>query len=234
MKNIVGGLLVLIGSASAETFTVGQKVIEVPSPKGFAQVTPQMGAVYRLMSLQMSDPVNDSLAYYISESGVPVAMTGGMPPLERYCILKVSKKLKDMAVGSREFAKFKNIIKRQNKQLLKSIEAKMPNLMDKICKGISKEVDVAFSLESFQMIPLDPHYETDNAIAYSMYINYEVSAEGSKKDFIISATTTTVNMAGKILFLHCYGPREELEWTRSASKAWAEMVMESNAQPPSH
>ena len=84
------------------------------------------------------------------------------------------------------------------------------------------------------MVPLDPHYETDNAFAYSMYINYGVTVEGSKEDFIVSATATFVNVAGKILFLYCYGPQKDLEWTRSASKDWAGMVMASNDQPPSH
>ena len=65
-----------------------------------------------------------------------------------------------------------------------------------------------------------------------MYINYGVSAEGAKEKVIVSATTTFVNVSGKVLFLYCYGPQDELEWTRSASKSWVEKVMVSNTQPP--
>ena len=234
MTKIVSSLLffVLIGSTSAEPFTIGGRVLEIPSPSGFYKVTPQMDAVYRL-SLQMVDPMNDQLAYYISESDVPVAMSGEIPPLDRYFILKVNKKLKTMMVGSKDFTKLKNITKQQNRQMLKSVEEKMPSLIDKMSKGISEEFDVNFAMKLSQIVPLDPHYETDNAFAYSMYINYGVVAEGSKEDLIVSATATFVNVAGKILFLYCYGPQKDLEWTRSASKAWASMVMERNALPPS-
>jgi hypothetical protein len=224
--------IVLFGSASADPFTVGGKVLEIPSPSGFHQVTPQMDAVYRL-SLQMADPMNDQLAYYISESDVFVAMSGEIPFLERYFTLKVNKKLKTMVIGSKDFTELKNITKQQNRQMLKSVEEKMPSLMDKMSKGISKEFDVNFAMKLSQMVPLDPHYETENAFAYSMYINYGVVVDGSKEDFIVSATVTLVNVAGKILFLYCYGLQEELEWTRTASKAWTGMVMESNTQPPS-
>jgi len=181
----------------------------------------------------MADPVNDQLAYYIAESDIPVAMSGEIPSLERYYILKVNKKLKDMVVGFKDFAELKSITKRQNKEILKSVESQIPGLMEKTSKGISKEFDVNFALQLSQMIPLDPHYETDNAFAYSMYINYGASVEGSKEDFIVSATATSANVAGKILFLYCYGPQKDLEWTRNASKAWAGMVMDSNSQPPS-
>ncbi len=109
----------------------------------------------------------------------------------------------------------------------------MLSLMEKTSKGISKEFDVDIALKLSQVVPLDPHYEADAAFAYSMYINYGAAVEGSKKDFIVSATATFVNVAGKILFLYCYGPQEDLEWTRKASKAWAEMIMASNDQPPS-
>lgn len=40
-------------------------------------------------------------------------------------------------------------------------------------------------------------------------------------------------MAGKVIFLYCYGPQKELKWTRNASKAWADMIMANNDQPPS-
>jgi len=235
MKTIISSLLILFlaGLVNAATFSVGGKDLEIPSPNGFSLVTQEMDAVYRL-SLQMADPMNDQLAYYIPESDVPVAMSGEIPSLERYYILKVNKKLKNMVIGSKDFVELKRVSKRQNREILKSVETKMPSLMEKTSKGISEEFDVDVALKLSKMVLLDPHYETDNAFAYSMYINYGSTVEGSKEDFIVSATTTFVNGGGKILLLYCYGPQEELEWTRSASKAWAGMVMASNAQPPSH
>ena len=219
------------GSVYAEVFSVGGKELAIPSPEGFSPVTQQMDAVYR-MSLQMVDPKNDQLAYYISDSDIPTAIAGELPSLDRNCVLKVNRQLKNMIVGSKDFAELKSIIKRQNKEIFESLEAHIPGLMKGTSEGISKEFDVDLALEISQMIPLDPHYEADNALAYSMYINYGVSLDGTKEELIVSATATIMNVSGKVLFLYCYGPKGELEWTRSASKSWAEDVMDSNTPPP--
>ncbi|MDH5427675.1 MAG: hypothetical protein OEZ57_15670 [Nitrospirota bacterium] len=235
MKNILSIIVLLIFTESvyADTFYVGGKQLNIPSPNGFSPVTEQMDAVYRL-SLQMAaDPMSDQLAYYIPESEIPVAMAGEIPlHLQRFFYLKVDKKLKDTVLGSKEFAEFKSVIKRQNTEILKLVESKISNVLKETSNRVSKELDVNLALQLSQMVPLDPHYETDNAIAYSMYLNGGVEVEGEKEDIIVSGTVTIVNVAGKILLLVCGGPQEDLEWTRNASKAWADSVMASNSEPP--
>lgn len=218
-------------SVYADTFTVGDRELVVPSPQGFSCVTPQMDKVYRL-SLQVIDPMNDQLAYYISETDIPSAIEGELPPLEYTFILKVNKKLKNIIVGSADFAELKRMTKNQNKEIYESIKSEMPDYLDKMNKGIGQEFDMDFALRLSKFVPLDPHYETDNALAYSMYINYGVISEGIQKSVIVSATCTFVNLSGKVLFLYCYGPRDQLEWTRNASRAWTERIIVDNVQPP--
>jgi len=215
----------------AEDFYVGETKLSIPPPAGYVRVTPEMDAVHRLI-MQMSDPMNDLIAYYISESDAPSARQGIIPLLEKTFCVKVSKQLKGMTVGAPDFSEFKNIIKHQNQQIMEAVKSQIPELFDNISKGISKEfeTDVAFKLS--QIIPLEPHYESDNALAYSMYIKYGVAAGGRKGDIVTAVTSTFVNTAGKVLFLYCDTPKNELEWTRSACKLWAEAVMASNPQPP--
>jgi hypothetical protein len=224
-------LLTLSTSVFAESFNIAGKEVTVPTPDGYVLVTKEMDAVYRLL-MQMADPMNDLLAYYISESDAPTAIEGNVPPLERTFMLKVNKNIKGMLVGSRDFEKLKSTIKRQNKEIFESMKSKIPDMMDKTSKGISKEFDMNFAFEISQMIPLDPHYEADNALSYSMYINYGVSSEGVKEASVVSATATFVNVSGKVIFLYCYGPQGDLDWSRNASRAWADRVMASNGQPP--
>jgi hypothetical protein len=231
-RTIVALILIFIsGYAYAGSFNIGGKGVVIPDPQGFSYVNQEMNAVYRL-SLKMTDPKNDQLAYYISNSDIPMALNGEIPPLERTFLLKVNKQLKNMVIGLKDFAGLKNMTKRQNKEFFESIKSQVPDLMKDASAGISKEFNVDFAMQISQMIPLDPHYEADNALSYSMYINYGVLTEGAKEESIVSATATYVNVAGKVLFLYCYGPKGDLEWTRSASKEWAEQIMNSNTQPP--
>jgi len=224
-------LFFISGLAYANNFNIGGKDVVIPTPQGFSYVTQEMNAVYRL-SLRMVDPKNDQLAYYISDSDTPMAMSGEIPPLERTFLVKVNKQLKNMVIGSKDFTELKNMTKRQNKEIFESVKSQVPGLMKDASEGISKEFDVDFAIQISQMIPLEPHYEAGNALSYSMYINYGVTTEGTKEESIVSATVTYANVAGKVLFLYCYAPKAELEWTRSASKSWAEQIMNSNSQPP--
>ena len=210
-----------------ESYDIGGTEIAIPTPDQYVQVTKRMDAVNRLHS-HMSDPMNDLLASYIPQSEVAIAMKGELPVLEKGFVLKVNKNLKSVVVNSRDFAEFKSVTKSQNKEIYQSIKSKLPNILKKNSQGISKEFNVDVALEISQIIPLDPHYEADNTLSYSMYIIYKVSEGLQEQEYITSATATAINVSGKILFLYCYGAQKDLEWTQNASRAWSDKVIASN------
>ena len=192
-----------------------------------------MTAVNRFCEqIAAADPANDTLASYILESGVPTARAGEIPPLERTFILKVNRQLQNLTVGKNDFAEFKKIIRNQNDELLKNANPQIREGMSKMSEGVSQDFDINFAMEISQMVPLAPHYEEENAIAFSMFANYGVAAEEVKKTNIVAATSTYLNAAGRVLFLYSYGPQGDLGWTRTTSRDWGKRVMESNTQPP--
>ena len=234
MKNLRAILSVILLAASAQaadTFNINGKDIIVPAPKGFVRVTDEMIVVKRLVQ-QMQDPVNDTLAYYISESAVPAAMAGEIPEVDRWFSLKINKQLRNMTVGNNDFSRLKEAMKGQNQKMFEEVKAQIPEHMNKMSQGVSQEFDMEFAMSISQMVPLDPHYESDNAWGFSMYLKNEVTVGSEKKNTIISATSTFLNTSGAVLFLYGYGPQNQLEWTRSASMKWAENVMTNNSQPP--
>jgi len=218
---------------TAETFSINGNEISVPSPAGFVRVTDDMTAVAKMVQ-QMNDSMNDTLAYYIMESDVPTAMAGKVPSLEKTFILKVNKELRNMTVGKDDFSQLKSMTKNQNQQIFENVKAQLPEEMKHISQGMSQEFNIDFAMNVSQMVPLEPHYEAENALAFSMYINYGVTAGQEKIEGIVASTATFLNAAGTVLFLYGYAPKDELEWTRDASMSWAESVMERNSQPPFH
>ena len=232
-RNIAIALLLLqnLSLFAADTFTINGRDITVPAPQGFVRITDDMTAVKRVIQ-QIVDSGTDTLAYYIMESEVPAAMAGEIPSLERTFCLKVDKKLRNMTIGKNDFSQLKSTTKNQNQQIFEDINAQIPELMKNMSQGMSQEFDVDIAMNISQMLPLEPHYEAENALAYSMYINYGVSAGNENIEEIAPATVTFLNASGTVLFLYGFAPKDELEWTRSASMNWAESVMASNSQPP--
>ena len=237
MKINITITLLLLNSLSllaADTFTINGQEITVPVPRGFARVTEDMAAL-KPISVQTAnaDPYNDTLAFYIKESKVPTAMQGGMPDLEKYFVLKVHKELRNMTIGKDFFSQLKCVVKSQNQQIFEDVKAQIPEIMSNFSQGVSQEYNIDFAMNISQMVPLETHYEAENAVAFSMYSNLGFSSGGEKIEKINSATSTLLNTSGNVLFLYAYGPRGELEWTRSASMDWAESVMTSNSKPSS-
>ncbi len=212
----------------AESYDIGGKKITIPVPNGYVRVTEEMDAVYRLhhFSMQTVDPKSDLLASYIPESNAPIAREGDLPHNERMCAVLVNKSIKRQLMSYQDFAEFKSIIKFVNKEALKSFMPEVQVRMDKTSQEISKEFGNDFAFEMSQLIPLDPHYESDNALSYSMYMT-GVSA-GSSEEESVYATYTLVNVSGKVFFLSCAGNQHDLEWTRNTSRAWLDKVTASN------
>ena len=242
MKKLFCSLALLMASPSmfarADTFEIGGKAIVVPVPQGFVRVTEAMPTVNRFCEqIAAADPANDTLASYILESGVPTAIAGEIPLLDRYFILKVNNGIQRLTVSKNDFAEFKKIIRDQNDALWKRVDPMIREGMSKMSEGVSQEFDVKFTVEISQVVPLAPHYEEENALAFSMFssASYEVAAEevGEVKETnITSGTSTYLNAAGRVLFLYSYGQQGDLEWTRTASRDWANEVLGSNLQPP--
>ena len=232
-RNIAIALLLLqnLSLFAADTFTINGRDITVPAPQGFVRITEEMTAM-EIIVQQTEDPMNDTLAYYIMESDIPAAMAGEVPSLERTFVLKVNKELRNMTMGKNDFSQFKSTTKSQNQQIFEDVKAQIPEQMKNMSQRMSQEFDVDVAMNISQMVPLEPHYEAENALAFSMYINYGVSAGNENIEEVASATTTFVNASGAVLFLYGFAPKDELDWTRSASTSWAESVMASNSQPP--
>lgn len=228
-------LLILFFSntlAYAETFDIDGKQIIVDPPDGFVRVTEDMVAVFELCS-QMSDPVNDVLAYYIPQTDAPAAKKGKLPLLEKMFVLKVSKNLKDALFGIQEFAELKKITKRHNKEIVASLQSELPDLMKKLQQENSKELDLDYALQISKIIPFTPHYETENVISYSMYLKLGIQGDEPPEEATLAATLNIVNLSGKVLFLYCYGTQENLEWTRYTSLEWVDHALARNVQPSS-
>jgi hypothetical protein len=220
-------LLVPTAELFADSFDVDGTDIEVPAPVGFVMVTEEMEAVERLAA-QMSDSMNDQLAYYVSEADAPTARRGEIPPLTYNCLLKVNKQIKAKMVSAKDFATLKKATAEVNQQLTDKLKAEVGDQLEKISEDISGEFDIDFAMQLSDVIPLDPHLDEANAFGYSMYIKY-ADASG---DSVIAASMAMVNASGKVLFLYAYAPEDELELTRKTSTAWVNAVLAASGAPP--
>ena len=205
----------------AEDFDISGTTISVPAPKGFVKVSKEMGLVYRYCQ-QMHDPVNDTLATYISEADAAKAFKGEIPDVKKYFILKVNKKLKEIPIAPKDFAELKTITKNSNQVTIDTLKNELGEAFDVTKNQVKKEFDLDVAFDVSKVIPLPAHYETDQAIAFSMFANLDMNVEGKTQELHLAVTSAFLLKSGKVLFLYNYAPIDDLEWTRQTSQAWVE------------
>lgn len=229
MKTIWLALFLILPTVSgASEISVGGVSLAIPNPDGFRPVTPQMALLYEVQK-EFVAPENEEFVAFIPEQDIPAALNGNIPDMPRRFTVQTAKSLIGASVSNSDFAKLKDIIRTQNNELIKKVEAQLPNLIRKMNEGITKKynVDLAFSVS--QMVPMPVHDETDRTLAYSALVKYDMKDEhGNPAPFVAVVTATFVHVKSKVLFLYSYAEESGIEWSRETSRHWADSVVASN------
>ena len=224
-------MVVSNGTMSADVFSIHNTSIEIPPPKQFVMVTEDMPSVFRFMDA-LEDPFNDTLALYVPEAIIPSILDGENPNYERWFVLKVNKDIQSLSINSSQFGELREVVRTQYRELLADAEEMIPELAEKSSQRLSDESGYDVDLDVGQMVPLAPHFEDHQTISYSMFVRQSMSIDGERDADNITATSTTLNAAGKVLLLYSYGNAGDLEWTREASVDWANEIANANDAPP--
>jgi hypothetical protein len=140
-------------------------------------------------------------------------------------VVKANKKLKNIVFSKNQFDELKNIIKKQNSKIFDDAKSKLSEINKN-----NNQFEMRHALKDSQMIPFSTHYESENAISYSMYLRYKTDSKGQND--VVAATATIVNLAGRVVYLFCYGSVDDLEWTQATSKNWVISTVNCNEAPP--
>lgn len=203
MKIIYIAVLLLAPMASkAVAISVGGVSLEIPNPKGFSLLTPQMAQLYTLQKQQDVDPINVQFAAFIPEKDARAALQGTLPTLpRRRFLVQTAKVAIDESVSASKFEEIKRDFKTNNAEDTQWAETRY--------------------LGS-KLMSLPVHEETDHTIAMSHVFMMAGGERGV-------ATSTVVHIKDKVLFLMCIDDNSDLEWTREASRQWARAIIAANS-----
>lgn len=230
MKAICLVLLLLASAVGvAADISVGGVSLTILNPNGFSPVTPQMPLLYELQK-QFVAPANVEFVAFIPDRDVPRILKGDIPELPRRFTVQASKNLIGASVSTSDFAKLKTIVRSQNNELMKKVEAQLPGIMKQMNERMTKKYDVDLAFSVSQMMPMPVHEETDRTLAYSTLVKYNMKDEhGNPAPIVAVVTATFIHVKGKVLFLYSYVEESGLEWSKVASQQWASAVVEANS-----
>lgn len=216
--------------AAETTVQIGDTAISVPAPKGFTPVTRDMTKLNQLLETFVA-PDNVRFVTFIPEELLPVVQAGQIPNLPRTLSLQTNKKVVARTVTASDFADLKATVRKQNDEIVREAERKMPGLLDEASKSIQRQFKTKLDMNMNGMVPLPIHAESDRLLAFSMLLNLAMTtADGQRTNYPGVVTTTFLHTRGKLFFTYVYGGENDLDWSRQMSKDWAAALLAAN--PP--
>jgi hypothetical protein len=231
MKILITFLFILFSTlGKANTISVGDVELNIPNPRSYSPVTPQMVALYEFQK-QFVAASNKEFITFIPDDGVSIAQQNEIPNFDRRFSVQTSKPLVNQAVPKSFFIELKDTFKTKNTDIIKKAEKEIAVQMNSINSDISKKHKIDMALSVSQVLPEPVYIETERSLAYSSYVKYNINDEfGNPSSYISLVTATFVYVKGKILFLYSYAGESDLEWSQNISQQWANAVIEAN--PP--
>jgi hypothetical protein len=210
--------LVLFASPAvrAAVYDIGGQKIEIPEPYGYVAADRSLPR-YEEMKRLTTDKYNDTVVLLISGDDAEAIRSGNVPEMTHYCLVKHPKGYDTTPVTSDGFALIKATLKNSNAKF-----------WAKVAKEGNKELssmDLDRLIKISDVVPMDPHYETDSVLSYSSLIKLN---KGQESEAIVNVTTTMMNVNGTVVNLYVYFPREELDASEAFAKEWSDAVLKGN------
>jgi len=229
MKILLTLLFAFISFLSdANTITVGETKINIPSPKNYSAVSVEMPALFEFQK-QFVGITNQEFISFILSSETPLALQNKIPNLDRRFSVQTAKDLVNKTVSISGFNVLKETVKNQNNEIIRKSKEAIDAQFRDINKNLSEKHKVDLALSLSNIIPQPVHIETERSLAYSVYVKYNINDKAGEPSSFVSITTATfVYVKGKILFLYSFAGESDLEWSQNISKQWANSIIKAN------
>ena len=217
--------------AIAAPVQIGKKNIEIPTPQGYGRVPADMTELLSLLD-SFTPPNNQSLALFLSEQDLAVAMSGEVPDMTRRFVVQVPKVAIDYNFTQADFEVLKAKARADLERTMANIKPRVDGLMDQASSELSGKLgsQVEVGLES--LVPLPIHHETPNSLSMSVLSRYSVGIkDGESVTEVAAGTLNFIRVKNTMFMLLLYGSKDDLEWTREQSKSWIQAVTAANMAP---
>ncbi len=215
-------------AAAAVEIEAGGRAIEIPIPTGYAELTQDMSPYYEAMYAYVV-PTNERYLALLPEQATEAHRRGKDAEYYRYMLVEAEIRTIRFDITQAEFDELRNSMGEQLKETYESIRQSLPGLFDDASNSISDVFDADLELSIGEVIPFEPHLNTQHAFAFSQLISMGVAVDGEDLGAEVGMVTATiVKVRDKMIFVYVYGSEDDLEWTREFSADWVDQILAAN------
>lgn len=212
----------------AEAILIGERRLEIPRPQGSGLAGKNTLASDKRVQFPEPPGTKQFLVFTLPPaSGIGTGVGGG--EFRRGLSVQTHRKLLDVSLSLADFQQAIAAIdslRREDFARAQSGYLGTPDSGRGACVGLSgsKLVPVPSRTE---LLPV--HRRTGRLLSYSLWLGFDRSdTAGDVRPIRRALTTTVLYLKTKMVYLNAYGEGEDLDWTRDASRAWADSILAAN------
>lgn len=215
----------------AKEFCVGDNiVITIPSPIGFVELSDTSSDLFNLFKSVV--PASEHIiALFITEEDIGKITRGDNAELSRYMTASINDDLKELILSKQQFCEIRSTISKKYDAISQKQRQILDEVISKSSKALSKYLENDVILKIDGNVYLGINQETASLISISKLMKINFSNDGNEGDYIGAETTVLILVKGKVLNItvwHTYASENDINWTRSTAKTWAEQILAAN------
>lgn len=224
-------IAIALGPATAQAArtmvvsTLGNAVIRLPAPSGFADPSEDSPKLARL-ARTLTPPSNIAMALFLSRADIRQIGKGRLK-MDRYMMVQGYGKTQHQNISAQDFKKYKRVLTTQQESLSKKAvdgaNKHFKNVQGDIEKITRSRVDIKIG----EIVPLGIFHTDKYSIGMAMFT--KIRTQGKEETKIITATTALIK--GKLVFLYVYSKyrsENDLRWAKRVAKQWLNQVKRAN------
>lgn len=218
-------LLLLVQGASAAPVVLGSSKIEIPLPQGYVEVTPKIGVLWQLV--QAAQGEKHILAFFIPEHEAANALERRPVNFERNINIQTSRKFEQATLTREVFEQVR--VQLRAMVASKQVSAIQAIELERLNGNVERAFDYNPRFAQIQNVTLPAHVDLPEQFGFSEIAVQETTMpDGTLSRGRVTVTAITLLIKGKMLNCYATGGPNDLAWTRSAAKQWAEAIILAN------
>ena len=205
--------------------------LEIPAPADFVAVSRNSAALEQVMRTFVAS-TNTYLAGFVRRRDVEAVEAGEGPALHRYGMAQIASNLESVNVDDQHFRELLRSGRRRFERAVENIADRLRGEIDSIEDDLSQAIDDEVSLTTGRMKSLGVYVEQEDVLGFLTVQRYSTETSSSGSTRTVVGTINYVHADERLIFLYLWSTlrgEADLDWTRSAGKAWAEAVIAANA-----
>lgn len=213
--------LACVNPSRGAQVTVGETKLELPEPRGCVELTPEMEPAYGVAT-SFVPKSNRLLAYFVAKAALEDLKAGREPDFSYNLTAQCLRNLEGRTLGPKEFKEICDLLVNQNQMVINRLEKEAPGMFAEISAQVEAKTQRKLDLKDAKIVPLKPHEQTPNSLAFISLL----STGGTAEQIMVDNSIILVN--GKVLFLYFTSPDSQTETVQAVGKEWREAVLAAN------